>query len=79
MPTPTMGVNNIIHQVELEVKDTMFEYTNEMNDLKMDIAEVKEELDKHNDGAKAQSASPGVGKPPTMLDGQNDEGREMRE
>ena len=50
-----------------------------MDDLKKDLEETKEELKKHNEGAKAQSAASGAGEPPTRLDGQNEESREMRQ
>lgn len=67
-----------VDKLEMNFKNSNLDET--VNDkVEKDIEEIKEELDKHNEEAKARSAASGVGEPRTRLDGQNEKGREMRE
>ena len=75
------GINIRVNQLEMDFKNSNLDETakDKMDKVEKDIADIKEEMNKHNEEAETRNAASGAGELLTRPDGQSEEGRQMRE
>ena len=75
------GINIRVNQLETDFKNSNLDETakGKMDKVEKDIADIKEEMNKHNEEAETRNAASGAGELLTRPDGQSEEGRQLRE